>query len=91
MLNRTNPASAIALPQQFEVVPLRFDRQRELQAPHRHRLPDGGDPGDAAAVLAILAGGIADPYRRALQALRDVRHLLPPEGVAIVDSVLDCA
>jgi hypothetical protein len=33
------------------------------------------------------AGG----YARALQALRDVRHLLPCEGVAIVDAVLDLA
>jgi hypothetical protein len=30
-----------------------------------------------------------DTYERALQALRDVRHLLPPEGVGIVDAVLD--
>jgi hypothetical protein len=30
-------------------------------------------------------------YARAIQALRDVRHLLPREGVAIVDKVLDCA
>jgi hypothetical protein len=28
-------------------------------------------------------------YACALQALRDVRHLLPCEGVAIVDAVLD--
>ena len=32
-----------------------------------------------------------DSYARAIQALRDVRHLLPREGVAIVDRVLDCA
>jgi hypothetical protein len=30
-----------------------------------------------------------DAHERALQALRDVRHLLPPEGVGIVDAVLD--
>jgi hypothetical protein len=29
------------------------------------------------------------PYESAVQALRDVRHLLPGEGVAIVDAVLD--
>ncbi len=33
----------------------------------------------------------AETYARALQALRDVRHLLPREGVAIVDEVLDFA
>ena len=33
----------------------------------------------------------AENYARALQALRDVRHLLPREGVAIVDEVLDFA
>jgi hypothetical protein len=32
-----------------------------------------------------------DALERALQALRDVRHLLPPEGVRIVDAVLDPA
>jgi hypothetical protein len=30
-----------------------------------------------------------DALERALQALRDVRHLLPPEGVRIVDAALD--
>jgi hypothetical protein len=33
----------------------------------------------------------AQIYARALQALRDVRHLLPCEGVTIVDAVLDFA
>lgn len=28
-------------------------------------------------------------FERALQALRDVRHMLPPAGVAIVDKILD--
>jgi hypothetical protein len=31
----------------------------------------------------------ADAHERAIQALRDVRHLLPREGVEIVDAVLD--
>jgi hypothetical protein len=30
-------------------------------------------------------------YQRALQALRDVRHMLPACGVAIIDSVLEQA
>jgi hypothetical protein len=37
---------------------------------------------DPANELAILLAEVADPYERAVQALRDVRHLLPPEGVA---------
>jgi hypothetical protein len=31
----------------------------------------------------------ADAHERAIQALRDVRHLLPREGVELVDAVLD--
>jgi hypothetical protein len=37
---------------------------------------------DPANELAILLAEVADPYERAVQALRDVRHLLPPEGDA---------
>jgi hypothetical protein len=32
--------------------------------------------------------GLAADHARITQALRDVRHLLPPEGVAIVDAAL---
>jgi hypothetical protein len=32
-----------------------------------------------------------DPYERALQALRDVRHMLPAGGIAIVDAALNAA
>lgn len=38
-----------------------------------------------------LTAGTIEACQRALQALRDVRHLLPLEGVAIVDAVLDFA
>jgi hypothetical protein len=31
----------------------------------------------------------ADAHGRAIQALRDIRHLLPRDGVEIVDAVLD--
>ncbi|MGC1386734.1 MAG: hypothetical protein WA807_01865 [Steroidobacteraceae bacterium] len=46
---------------------------------------------DPAGEQAYSLRGTACPDERAIQALRDVRHLLPPEGVAIVDAVLDCA
>ena len=37
----------------------------------------------------VVSENAQDIYQRVLQALRDVRHMLPAEGVAIVDAVLD--
>ncbi len=54
-------------------------------------LCDGGDPCHPHATAR--RGGVPfesiDDYRCAVQALCDVRHMLPPDGVAIVDAVLD--
>jgi hypothetical protein len=54
-------------------------------------LRDGGDSCHAQA--AVREGGVpleaAEDYRRAVQALRDVRHMLPPDGIAIVDVILE--
>ncbi len=54
-------------------------------------LCDGGDPCHPHATAR--RGGVPfesiDDYRRAVQALCDVRHMLPPDGVAIVDAVLE--
>jgi hypothetical protein len=47
---------------------------------------------DAASHAPVTAKSWDEgTYARAIQALRDVRHMLPGEGVAIVDDVLDCA
>ena len=43
----------------------------------------------AADDRAASPGELTDAYQRAVQALRDVRHMLPPDGVAIVDAALD--
>ena len=43
----------------------------------------------ASGGIALLSKGVFDAYERALQCLRDVRHLLPSDGVAIVDAVLE--
>jgi hypothetical protein len=93
MFNVTNHASARALRPMFEAVQIQFDWPQVFRTPVTKRSCDKADllSGDPANELAILLGEVTDPYERAVQALRDVRHLLPSEGVAIVDAVLDCA
>ena len=49
------------------------------------------DPEEMIPLPFIEGSNGTEAYSRALQALRDVRHLLPCEGVAIVDAVLDLA
>lgn len=90
MLGATNRSIAGAVGPQFDTVRVRFDWPRVFHAPLDQRSYDDAGPGagDPAHELAILLDVAADPYRRAIQALRDVRHLLPPEGVAIVDAAL---
>ena len=93
MLNDSNHTSARDLRHMFEVIQIHFDREQALQTPMTKRLRDQADTGskDAVNEIAVLLVGLADAYERAVQALRDVRHLLPSEGIAIVDAVLDCA
>ena len=51
------------------------------------------DVGDYEAVeeIPVFVETAPTAYQRALQALRDVRHMLPACGVAIIDSVLEQA
>jgi hypothetical protein len=51
-------------------------------------VPIHEEPEEHAPAPAAQRQCDADMYERAIQALRDVRHLLPYEGVAIVDRVL---
>ena len=44
---------------------------------------------DEAVLAAQDQVSLHDLYRRALQALRDVRHMLPPNGVDLVDKILN--
>jgi hypothetical protein len=74
----------------FEVTQIQCAPQPLFQTPMTGRLRDFADVGgskEAVREIAVLLG-VADAYERAVQALRDVRHLLPPEGVAVVDAVL---
>ncbi len=94
MSNETNRASGRSLQRMFDVGQIRFDPERQFQTSMAGCLAyrtdlDGNDTAREIAVLVGGLGGAADAYERAVQALRDVRHLLPPEGVAIVDAVLD--
>jgi hypothetical protein len=41
--------------------------------------------------IPVFVETVSTSYQRVLQALRDIRHMLPECGVAIVDSVLDQA
>ena len=45
--------------------------------------------GDAPGDRSADSGDLEAAYRRSLQALRDVRHMLPAEGIAIVDAIID--
>jgi hypothetical protein len=43
------------------------------------------------AEIPLALDKMPDRYLQAVQALRDVRHMLPSAGVAIVDAVLNTA
>lgn len=92
MLNETNRASGRDLQRMFEVIQIRLDPELVFQTSMtKHFLNQAdSDNNDSANQIAVLLGGMT-AYERALQALRDVRHLLPSDGVAIVDAVLDGA
>jgi hypothetical protein len=78
MLEQINDASRMTL-------------QRVLDAADIHIEPEHVPLNNTKDEIAALLGGMLGACERAVQALRDVRHLLPPDGVAIVDAVLDCA
>ena len=89
MLRGANHSIATAALPVFETVQVQFDWPQVFPTPVTRHAYSHCDLGrEPENELAILLGGMADPYQRALQALRDVRHLLPPEGVAIVDAAL---
>jgi hypothetical protein len=90
MFSAISRSTARAVHPMFETVQVQFDWPQVFQPRVTNRAYDGPElsASDPAHELAILLGGAADPYERAIQALRDVRHLLPPEGVAIVDAAL---
>ncbi len=93
MPNETNRASG-ELQRMFDGAQIRVDPEQVFQTSMTQRLSyrTGLHSSDTAKEIALMLGGLggaAEAYARALQALRDVRHLLPPESVAIVDAVLD--
>ncbi len=94
MSNETNRASGRSLERMFDAGQIRFDPERPFQTSMTGCLSyrTDLDGSDTAREIAVLVGGLgrpADAFERAVQALRDVRHLLSPEGVAIVDAILD--
>jgi hypothetical protein len=89
MLSGTARSPATATVPMLDTVRIEFDWPQVFQSRVRERpLDDADTGGDPEKELAILMGTTAGPYERAIQALRDVRHLLPPEGVAIIDAAL---
>ena len=52
--------------------------EQDFSCDTESRSPEGG----------AYTSGLAADHARVTHALRDVRHLLPPEGVAIVDEAL---
>ena len=96
MLNETKHSSEKSLQYQFGAVQIYFDPDQVFQrAVTKHvRNEAEFDNNDTANESAVLLTAVAAAYERAVaaravQALRDVRHLLPADGVGIVDAVLD--
>jgi hypothetical protein len=91
MFDETNHTSGKSLQYRFGAVQIYFDSdqvfQRAVTKLRRDKVDF--DIHDTANESAVLVGAPAAAYERAVQALRDVRHLLPAEDVAIVDAVLD--
>lgn len=46
---------------------------------------------EAVEEIPVFVETVPTPYQLAVQALRDIRHMLPECGVAIVDAILDRA
>jgi hypothetical protein len=91
MLNQENSNSEKSPQYEFGPVRVYFD-PFQLFHPSAKNRPCNEidlDRKNAAPESAIRLESVAAACDRAVQALRDVRHLLPADGVAIVDSVLD--
>ncbi len=93
MVDETNRIFGKALQCKFEFVQIHCDPEQVFQASLLKRLRDEADldSNDTANESTVLLVAAAEAYEHAVQALRDVRHLLPANGVAIVDAALDCA
>jgi hypothetical protein len=74
VLNGTNYPSGKPLQYLFGAIELHFDAAQLFQT---------------STTKPSRDDAVAEEYGRAVQALRDVRHLLPAERVAIVDTALD--
>jgi len=93
MLDETNRIFGKALQCKFEVIQIHCDPEQVFQASLIKRLRDKADLGsnDKANETTALLVAVAEAYEHAVQALRDMRNLLPANAVVIVDAVLDCA
>ena len=93
MLDEINRIIGKGLQCKFEVIQIHCDPEQVFQASLIKRLRDKADldSNDTSNETTALLAAVAEAYEHAVQALRDVRHLLPANGVAIVDAVLDCA
>jgi hypothetical protein len=91
MINDTNQTPVVPAMHVFRLVEIHRDPDRVFPAEtsEHSRNAAGMDGTGASGGIALLSKGVFDAYERALQCLRDVRHLLPSDGVAIVDAVLE--
>ncbi len=93
MVDETNRIFGKILQCKFEFVQIHCDPEHVFRASLLKRLRDKADSGsnDTANESTVVLVAAAEAYECAVQALRDVRHLLPANGVTIVDAALDCA
>jgi hypothetical protein len=91
MLNQTNNSSGKSPQYEFGSVRLYFDPDQVFRPSVTKRPCNKADfdSEDTVTESAIPLGSVTAACERAVQALRDVRHLLPADGAAIVDAVLD--
>lgn len=91
MLNEANSSSGKSPQYEFGSVRIYCDPDRLFHSSvkKRPRNETDFDIKDTATESAIPLGSLTVACERAVQALRDVRHLLPADGVAVVDAVLD--
>lgn len=70
----------------YTFIPPAAERETVFERPHgRFDLSNY----EAVMEIPVFCGSPPNVHDRAVQALRDVRHMLPQHGVAIVDAVLD--
>lgn len=91
MLNQAKNSSEKVPQYEFGSVRVFFDRHQLFHPSVKNRPcnENGFESKDTVSESAIPLGSVTVAYGRAVQVLRDVRHLLPADGVAMVDAVLD--